>query len=230
MSGSKSSSPVASALDEPVLLTTHDVAGLESDRPNVGSGRLKLFLLFLVCAAPVLASYFTYYVIKPNIANSYGTLITPPVEIPQLVGIGLDGKPRDLGTLRDQWLIVSVGPSACDAACEGRLYVQRQIRESMGPEKGRIDWVWLRTDAQPLRADLLPALTTADVYSVDPQALSQWLKPAQGHALQDHLYLVDPMGMWMMRFPADLDAKQFRKDLNKVLMASRFWDQEGRQP
>ena len=34
-------------------------------------------------------------------------------------------------------------------------------------------------------------------------ALAAWLQPEAGHALEDHLYLVDPMGEWMMRVPAD---------------------------
>ena len=29
-------------------------------------GRIQMILLLLVCAAPVLASYFTFYVIKPQ--------------------------------------------------------------------------------------------------------------------------------------------------------------------
>lgn len=229
MSGSESSRPVDAALEEPVLMTTHDVAGLESDRPSVGLGRFKLLLLFLVCAAPVVASYLTYYVIKPDLTHSYGTLITPPKEMPALSGVDLQGQVHDLRALRDQWLLISVGPSTCDANCERRLYLQRQIRESMGPEKARVDWVWLRTDAQPVRADLTAALAGAQVFSVAPEALAQWLSPDPDRALADHIYLVDPMGMWMMRFPADVDPKKLRKDLNKVLMASRFWDQEGRQ-
>ncbi len=230
MSGSKSSNHADAGHEEPVLMTTHDVAGLESDRPNVGLGRFKLFLLFLVCAAPVVASYLTYYVIKPDLTRSYGTLITPPKEMPDIRGVDLQGQARDLRALRDQWLLLSVGPSACDAACEHRLYLQRQIRESMGPEKERIDWVWLRTDADAVRPELVPGLAGAQVLSVSAEAVGQWLSPDANHELMDHLYLVDPMGMWMMRFPADVDPKKLRKDLNKVLMASRFWDQEGRQP
>lgn len=229
MSGYKSSHPNADVADEPVLMTTHDVAGLAADRPRVGAGRLKLLLLFLACAAPVIASYFTYYVIQPDLARSYGSLIQPPREMPDVVVHDLQGHTQSLRELRDQWLLVSVGSSACDEACQQRLYLQRQIRESMGPEKARVDWVWLRSDDLPVDPKLLPALASAQVWRVDPEVLSAWLQAAPGHALSDHLYLVDPMGMWMMRFPADPDPKRLRKDLAKVLKASQFWDEEGRQ-
>ena len=56
--------------------------------------------------------------------------------------------------------------------------------------------------ALPLRSSLLPALAQATVLRVDGAQLGQWLAPAPGQQLADHLYLVDPMGNWMMRFPA----------------------------
>ena len=40
-----------------------------------------------------------------------------------------------LGELRDQWLLVSVAPAACDETCQNNLYLQRQLRESLGKEK-----------------------------------------------------------------------------------------------
>lgn len=230
MSGFNSSPPNADAPDQPVLLTTHELGGFGGAGSQVLGGRVKLLLLLLVCAAPVIASYITYYVIKPDLTRSYGSLIQPLREVPDLLAVDLQGRRQSLRALRDQWLLVSVGASACPAACQRRLYLQRQIRESMGAEKARVDWVWLRTDAQPVDAALAPALASAQVWAVDAQALAQWLAPEPGKNLSDHLYLVDPMGMWMMRFPVDADAARVRKDLNRVLMASRFWDQEGRRP
>lgn len=66
---------------------------------------------------------------------------------------------------------------------------------------------------------------------VDAQALSAWLAPATGHAIEDHLYVVDPMGHWMMRFPAGLDAAgaaKAKRDLERLMRASASWDQPGR--
>jgi hypothetical protein len=49
--------------------------------------------------------------------------------------------------------------------------------------------------------------------------------------VQDHLYVVDPMGNWMMRFAPGIDlasASQAKKDLDRLLRASAFWDTAGR--
>lgn len=194
--------------------------------------RWKMLGVLLVCAAPVLASYFTYYVIRPDGRKNFGELVQPQQPMPVMTTTALDGSdPAPLTALRHQWLLVSVGSGACDAACQNHLYLQRQMRESLGKEKQRLDWVWLVTDDASPPASLQTALQQATVRRVDGSALGQWLKPAAGHALSEHLYVVDPMGNWMMRFPAGMDAgaaARAKRDLERLLRASASWDTAGR--
>jgi len=237
MSGSKSSSPAAqpAALEQPLGLTVHslptpaEAVGAHAQRTR--SGRWKMLAVLAVCAAPVVASYFTYYVIRPESRRSYGELIDPQRPLPALTATALDGRRVALPSLKGQWLLVSVAGGACDAGCEAHLYLQRQLRELLGREKERMDWVWLVDDGQPVREALRPAVAQATVLSVDGAQLAQWLAPAPGQKLSDHLYVVDPMGNWMMRFPAALDkagAAHARRDLDRLLRASASWDKEGR--
>ncbi|HPU20974.1 MAG TPA: hypothetical protein PLC50_12205 [Alicycliphilus sp.] len=195
-------------------------------------GRWQLLGVLLVCAAPVIASYFTYYVIRPEGRRNFGELVEPQRPMPaEALVVALDGQPRKLGELRDQWLLVSVGAAACDADCRNNLYLQRQMREAMGREKERLDWVWLVSDDAALPADITPALEQATVLRADGAMLAQWLAPQAGHGLSEHLYVVDPQGQWMMRFPARMDgagATQARRDLERLLRASASWDQPGR--
>ena len=195
-------------------------------------GRWQLLGLLLVCATPVIASYFTYYVIRPEGRRNFGELMQPLRPMPADLAVQtLDGQQRKLGELRDQWLLVSVGGAACDADCRNNLYLQRQLREAMGREKERLDWLWLVTDDAALPADIAPALDQATVLRVDGVALAKWLAPQAGHALSEHLYVIDPQGQWMMRFPARMDgagAGQARRDLERLLRASSSWDQPGR--
>jgi hypothetical protein len=183
----------------------------------------------------VIASYFTYYVIHPQSGRGFGELIEPQKPLPAITATTLDGRQLPLTSLRGQWLLVSVASGTCDAACEHNLYLQRQLRESLGKEKDRVDWVWLVDDAQPVREELRPALAKATVLRVPGVQLAQWLAPSEGQALRDHIYVVDPMGHWMMRFPAahqhELDtaaAKNMKRDLERLLRASASWDQPGR--
>ena len=205
-------------------------AALQDER-RTRAGRWKMLLLALVCAAPVLASYFSYYVVRPGGETSLGQLIDPQRPVPALPATDLNGQPFDLQSLKGQWLLVSVGGARCDARCESNLYLQRQLRERLGKDKDRIDWLWLVSDDARVPDSLRPGLSQATVVRVPADALARWLAPAAGHQLSEHLYVVDPMGHWMMRFPARLDkagAAKAKRDLDRLLRASASWDQAGR--
>ncbi len=237
MSGSKLSNPDEhnSLVDAPLGMTVHSLPQPDElpadDEHRTRRGRTIMLLVMLLCAAPVIASYFTYYVLRPGSGKNFGELIDPPKPMPVAQGTRLDGQTVPLQSFHGQWLLLSVASGACDKACENNLYFQRQLRETQGKEKERIDRVWLISDEAPVPAALQPALKDAQVLRVDAAALKDWLKPAAGHALEDHLYVVDPMGNWMMRFPAGMDvhmASKARRDLDRLLRASASWDEPGR--
>lgn len=217
--------------DQPLGLTVHSLPVPGQDGARNISGRWKMIAVLLVCAAPVLLSYFTYYVIRPEGRRIYGELIDPQRPLPSMRTEALDGKPGELRALKDQWLLISVGGGSCAQDCQQRLYYQRQLREALGKEKDRLDWVWLVNDTTVVNSRLLPALTSSTVLRVPADALAQWLQPEAGQRLEDHLYLVDPLGNWMMRFPANMDAAgaaKAKRDLDRLLRASASWDKPGR--
>ena len=238
MSGSKLSNPAEKekSFDVPLAMTVHDLPQpgdvAQADERRTRSGRIKMLLLLLICLAPVLASYFTYYVIRPTGGTrNHSELIQPPRDMPVAQAQDLQGRSVALDTLKGQWLIVAVAGGACDERCQNQLYFQRQLRETQGKDKDRIDRVWLINDEAPVSEALLPALAQATVLRVAPDVLQGWLMPAAGQQLQDHLYLVDPMGNWMMRMPAAMNvekASQARRDLERLMRASKSWDTAGR--
>jgi hypothetical protein len=146
MSGSNSSVP--DSRPEPaegLSLTVHTLPNLAPERRRL-SGRLQMLMVLAVCAAPVIASYFTYYVVRPGGRTNYGELIDPQRSLPSLPLQSLTGEPVPASSLKGQWLLVAVAGGACDAACEKTLYLQRQLRETLGREKDRVDKVWLIPD------------------------------------------------------------------------------------
>lgn len=223
--------PPRAADAEPLSFAVHSLPTPSLEPAAVTRGRLKMLLVLLVCAAPVIASYFTYYVIRPQGRTAHGELIDPQRPLPgpgALPLADLQGRTVDPATLRGQWLLVAVGGGDCDATCERQLYLQRQLREALGKNKDRLDRVWLVDDTLPVREALKPALEGATVLRVPREALTAWLVPAAGQALGAHFYVVDPMGHWMMRFPAPSDASGIKRDLERLLRASTSWDQPGR--
>ena len=224
--------PPETSAPQPLGLTVHSLPDAGAPDPaRTRSGRWKMLAVLLVCAAPVIASYFTYYVIRPEGRSSYGTLIDPQRPMPDVSVQRLDGSTAPLASLQGQWLLVSAAGGACSSRCADHLYLQRQLRESLGREKERLDWVWLVTDGVEPDAALRPALEQGNALRLPRDQVAQWLQPEAGHALEDHLYIVDPQGHWMMRLPAAMDrssAGRAKRDLERLLRASSSWDQPGR--
>jgi hypothetical protein len=176
--------------DEPLSLTVHSMPapGPQDVRRRTLSGRLKMLLVLLACAAPVLASYFTYYVIRPEGRNNYGTLVQPTRTIPPGLALRtLEGQAVDPKSLRNQWLLVVVGGGGCDAACVQRLYTQKQLRQMLGKERERLDKVWLITDDAPLPGGDANALNARDPKTgkkvSDEKAQAAAQQPNQPHLL-----------------------------------------------
>lgn len=226
--------PTESSRDEPLGLTVHSMPtpqDMATNAANTRMGRWKMLMVLLVCAAPVVASYMTYYLIRPQARQNFGALIDPQRPLPDMQAVQMEGKQTNLRALKGQWLLISVAGGACDAQCQHHLYMQHQLREGLGKEKDRVDWVWLVSDDAVIAPSLLHALATATVLRVPAAQLPTWLEAEQGAAIQDHLYVVDPLGNWMMRFPMRIaldQAPKVKRDMERLLRASAFWDTAGR--
>ncbi len=233
MSGSNSSAPgsAASSRPEPLSFAVHSLPDPQAVPPQ-RAGRWKMLLVLAMCAAPVVASYFTFYVVRPS-GSAYGELIAPAIDMPaDLPLTDLQGRAVTPASLRGQWLLAVVQGSDCPAACERQLFVQRQLREMLGKERARVDKLWLIPDAGTPRPEVLAALgqkgAEVTVLRVPKDRLDAWLKPGAGKALPDHFYIVDPMGNWMERAPAEPEPRKLKADLDKLLRASASWDNAGR--
>jgi hypothetical protein len=220
--------------ESPLTMTVHSLPSASSE-PAVRRklhGRWKMLALMLVCAAPVLASYLMFYVVRPEGRKNYGELIQPPRALPAAQAALLDGSAYALPALQGQWLLVSVAGGACDEACQKRIYWTRQLREIMGRDKDRIERIWFVSDNAAVDPKLIPQvhapLNDAQALRVDEATLSAWLPAASGSKIQDHIYVVDPYGNLMLRWPADMDAAKAKRDIHNLLRASGSWDQAGR--
>jgi hypothetical protein len=197
------------------------------------AGRLKMLLVLFVCALPVIASYVAYFVVRPEGRSNYATLILPQREMPAGLGlVELDGRGVDPTTLRGNWTLLVVGGGACDVRCERQLWLVRQLREALGRDKDRVDKLWLVDDAAMPKPELLASLaagTPTRILRVPRDALGRWLEAEPGQPLSAHLYVVDPLGHWMMRMPIDADPSRFKRDLERLLRASASWQLPARR-
>lgn len=185
------------------------------------AGRWKLLAVVLVCAAPLIFSYLAYYVIKPAGRTNYGALIDPrDYPIPALDSRTLDGQALGLDAYKGKWIMLQVGSGACELACRDALVAMRQLRLMQGKARDRLERVWLITDAAPIDATLVKVVAGTHMLRADPAKLAKWLPVEQGGNMAEHLYLIDPLGNLMMRFPKNAEPNKVKKDMGKLLKAS----------
>jgi len=163
--------------------------------------RLKLAAIFLVCAAPFVLAWMAYvFGWASGATSNYGELIAPRP---------LAGPPFE--ALRGKWLLVTADAAACHAACENKLFFLRQVRRAQGKEMERVERLWLVVDGGAPRPELLAAIEGTRLATLRDATFSP-----------EHIYVVDPLGNLMLRFPRDPDPTRMIRDLQRLLKASRI--------
>jgi hypothetical protein len=138
-----------------------------------------------------------------------------------------DGKDWPLTALRGKWWFVQVDGSACDQACQDKLYWMRQVRLTTGRDRDRIERLWVQTDAGAVSPDLLQQHEGLQRALISPElnaALRTAVQRAYGEqaVLTDHVVMIDPLGNIMMVQPKNADPNRVKKDVTKLLKASRI--------
>lgn len=179
-------------------------------------GLSTVALIFLVCLIPFVASYLVYYLWPPQSRMNYGSLIDPR-PLPATPLVRLDGSPFLLSELKGRWVMLQIDSSACVEACRRKLYQMRQLRLTQGKDLDRIERVWLIPDHGPLDPALLRDYEGTHLARAAATMVSGF--PAESDPT-DHVYLIDPLGSLMLRFPKDADPSRMKKDLERMLKLS----------
>src|SRR5690606_9035843 len=226
------------ALGEPGGATRAPRAAPGDVRRRTVAGRWKMLAILLVFAAPVIASYFTYYVIRPEGRTNYGALVEPLRDVGALgtvvarvgaaapvadaaTGAARPAPAGGIASLRGGWVRLVVAPGACDAGCRERLYEIRQVRLTTGKDRDRVERAWIVEDDAAPDPSLLAQHEGLVLMRADAGSLARHLPATPDTRASDHIYLIDPLGNLMMRFPKDADPSRMKKDLAKLLRASR---------
>jgi len=188
-----------------------------SDEQRRARARRNLIAIAALSAAPLVAAYILVHVWRPSALTNYGQLLAPtPVAD---IDIGTtDGSAFRLRGLKGKWILLMVDSGACDAFCRRKLYQMRQVRLTQGKDMERIERAWLIDDAVDPSVELLSEYRGTRTVRARRGALLSLL-PAQA-SVRDHIYLIDPRGNLMMRYPRDADPSRMKADLRRLLQVS----------
>ncbi len=181
--------------------------------------KLVILGVGLVSVFPIVAALFFYYVSPPEARMNHGELL-PPAPLPAKPLPLLSGGEFRFEQMKGKWLLLLIDSGNCDARCREKLYAMRQIRLAQGKDMVRLERVWLVSDEIRPQPDLMAEYEgTLVVRATGSEALTAFPAPADRAA---HLYVVDPQGRLMMRFPETPDPTRMIKDLQRLLRPSRI--------
>lgn len=187
--------------------------------PEKRISRIKLLLLFALFALPVAASYIAFYFWTPSGKTSnYGELL--PVKM--LTGVtGTQGKVAafNLEQLKGKWVMVEFDSGKCDEYCREKLYTMRQVRTAQGAERDRVQRLWLITDNVVPAPELMVDYPGTVVVTAGKGVSEKF--SAHGRT-EDYIYLVDPLGNLMLRFPKNPNPSAMIKDIKHLLKTSQI--------
>jgi cytochrome oxidase Cu insertion factor (SCO1/SenC/PrrC family) len=195
------------------------------NRPTV-PGRGQFLLLAALFFVPLFAAYLLYFVVpgmRPSGTTNYGVLLPKVAAVPALSFTDADGKTQSEDAFKHHWSVVYMAGTSCDDACLARVIMIRQVRLLLADERPRLKRIYITPDAASLQAartrfgseqpDLVYLADTA----APGQRAADFFKPTDPNAL----YLIDPLGNWLMVYPSDKsDYKLILKDIKRLLKLS----------
>ena len=186
-----------------------------------------LWIMVVVFGLPyVVAFYFYFNKSDYDFAKTnYGTIISPARALPDFTHIKLDNSKFKISSLKGKWVLLSIGKSACQKDCVDNLYKIRQIKKAVGQNHKRVTKLFLLQDKEHLESfkRLLKEYPGMDVIVPSGNEYNNYLSNFQyeGIDLEDSMFIIDPMGNYMMAYPKGADASKILKDIERLLRVSK---------
>lgn len=190
-----------------------------------------LWVMIILFALPYIAATY-FYLNQEKISlpgSNYGELISPVRQLATIKLDTLNNKKFSFPDVKGKWVLLTVGNSSCGQACQENMYKIRQIRKAVGQERGRVERVFLLTDKKEMSqfnrklADytgMLVALATNEDHTALLETLV--MENANSASVKDGIYIIDPLGNFMMAYKSGADAEGILKDVRRLLKVSKI--------
>lgn len=178
-----------------------------------------MVLFFLTGLLLVIGPYVLYAWWKPVAQINKGELLETRSAGLQLLALeGVTPIKTLSESVKKKWVFLTVQTANCDARCQNKLYLMRQIRTAQGENMDRIERVWVilgngQPDSQLLK--IHPGLHLVRVPNL--ASLSQLPLGTDPGA---YIFVIDPLGNLVMRYDDRSEPKGIIKDLSRLLRFS----------
>lgn len=187
--------------------------------------RRQFYLLIAVFFGPMFVAMFLYFGAdyRPPDRTNYGQLNEPAKPLPSTLGLqAQDGSAIDRAALADDWTMVQWLPADCGDDCQQALYLTRQVWLSLDRRRVRVQRMAVMPPGSA--SSLQPKADTADpnlqIVEASSQQLATFFSLEQPEPMR--VYVIDPIGNWVMTYPPGWEPAGMLKDIKKLLKISRI--------
>lgn len=192
------------------------------------ASRIKFLIVVVLFVLPVAAA-LTLHLSgwRPESTMNHGTLVQPARPMPVL---SLDaGENRKMANqdFEQKWKLLVVTGNDCNEACLKNLFAMRQIQIGQGKHAHRVQRILIHQGVtggmEKIRASY-PELIILEANDVAMNGLRNWLITENQEKTLDGstVYMVDPLGNYMMYYAPGYQPAGMRKDLARLLRVSRI--------
>ena len=193
---------------------------MTADRRRRRTVLVGTFLIFFV---PIMAAWLLNVFApgwRPFGTLNHGTLVEPVRQVSATDLARVDGSALSADYLSGRWTLVHLLDGDCGQTCIAAMARSRQVQQALGDDTQRLQLLLVLNKAVGLEAAGLPPRLTIAVANDTWLASFSFAQTATGENFR--LYLVDPQGYLMMRYPGDVDQRALLADLERLLKISKI--------
>ena len=192
---------------------------------TVKRNRRQFYLLIAVFFGPMFVAMFLYFGAdyRPPDRTNYGQLKEPAQPLPDTLGLqAQDGSTIARDALIDNWTMLQWLPADCGDDCQQALYLTRQVWLSLDRRRTRVQRIGIMPpgSAAALQVKADTADPNLQLVEGSGQQLASFFGIEQPEAMR--VYVIDPIGNWVMSYPPGWEPAGMLKDIKKLLKISRI--------
>lgn len=189
--------------------------------------RLKLLFIATIFFGPLVVAATLYYGFPewiPAERTEQGHLVNPAQRAPALDLRTAAGTVVDAPIFgNDRWTFLYFATGPCEKTCHQRLYDTRQVRTALGGDANRVQRVYIASDSDYLPDAQFVKDRHVDLklYTITGDKLQQFLdKTVQGAGANGDVYVLDPLGNWVLYYQPQDAARGLLDDMKHLLKLS----------
>lgn len=191
-----------------------------SDRRSTRTLLISTFLVFML---PVVGAWMLNVFApdwRPFGTTNHGSLVQPVRQVSAVSLERFDGRAMDAEYLSGRWTLVHLSDGDCAKSCIEALKRSYQVQQALGDDVNRVQLLLVLNQpagAQP--AGIPPGVARA-VANAEWLASFSFAEAPPGQ--NPRIYLIDPQGYLMMRYPLDVAQRGLLADLERLLKISKI--------